>query len=826
MSNRIQLGRRPADLDGVLRFGEDNALALTFLDAAGVEAAWPATPVLEFATASAPDAPVKFSPTATMTNAGKTAQWVVPAVEVAGLRGRGTCWARLRLNDETVAAGSVRVVSRWADGGPTPGLTVVGVVPGPPGAAGVDAAQWTQGAGWPDTISGKLGDGTDVEAVTPDGIAGKLDKPSPAAVANILQVIATDIAGTYRWLTNWEFAQATVATVNAMDPRWGVVEGGLGPDGRGATVGLQAAIDATPTGGVLMIPAGEYWIDGLGPVVGTHPRSGGGIKPHSNMTILMDPDAVLKVIPNTNPGYTAITIVAKDNVKVIGGRIEGERETHDYSYPSSHEYGFGIMVNASRDIVIDQVKISKCTGDCVFLRSQGFRQNNTEIPPERVYITRCVLDGARRNNISVVGGTTIRIVDNTITRAGYHDGIHDGTAPRFGIDLEVAWDMWEGVNSQSQTVKDVVIARNRFVGNVGLSVDNHNCEQVVMYGNWSDKNLSFGGGNETVIANNILKNETGTGTGISCLTDVNPRPADAVIVGNVIDGFAKGMSLGRHSVYVADNLITGFAAAGITFFAATNTVLGPNRIEGADGAINGIDVGGTSTVEMIGTQHIRNVTTGVNVKQTSTVALDVKVTKAYQALTLANGGGCKVSGRLVSELAGHASGQTVDVIGSYGNELELYGPVFKRSVGPAVQTGAYGFSTGKCRLIAPRFLNSTSALAVESRGGFTEIVDALVLADFEGTELAPFTFNNATAGSKLIGAKCFNAGGGEWTNIATVTGATTTLAGNLAEATRVHPPGAPVMELANRLIGAIQGAERVVIGVDADGYYYDAEREF
>jgi hypothetical protein len=174
-SNRIQLGRRPADLDGVLRFGEDNALALTFLDAAGVEAAWPATPVLEFATASAPDAPVAFSPTATMTNAGKTAQWVVPAVEVAGLRGKGTCWARLRLNGETIAAGSVRVVSRWVDGGPTPGISVVGVVPGPPGSAGIDAAQWTQGAGWPETISGKLGDGTDVEAATDVGLAGKAD---------------------------------------------------------------------------------------------------------------------------------------------------------------------------------------------------------------------------------------------------------------------------------------------------------------------------------------------------------------------------------------------------------------------------------------------------------------------------------------------------------------------------------------------------------------------------------------------------------------------------------------------------------------------------
>jgi hypothetical protein len=820
----IQIGRRPGRLAGTLRYGEDNAVALTFLDEAEAPAEWPAPPVLEFATSSVPDAPVKYSPTASLTNAGKTATWTVPAVEIAELRGKGTCWARLRVNGETIAAGSVRVVSRWTDGGPTPGLNVVGTVAGPPGTAGTDAHQWTQGAGWPNTIAGKLGDGTDVEAVTDVGLDTKLDKPSPTAVANILQVIATDVAGTYKWLTNWEFTQSTVSTVNAMDPRWNVVEGGLGPDGRGATAGLQAAIDATPSGGILMIPAGEYWVDGIGPSAGTHPRIGGGIKPHSNMTILMDPDAVLKVIANNNPGYTAITIEAKDNVKILGGRIEGERDTHDYSIPSTHEYGLGIMVSASRDVVIDQVKISKCTGDCIFVRSKGFRQDNTEVPSERVFITRCVLDGARRNNISVVGGTTIRIVDNTITRAGYHDGIRDGTAPRFGIDLEVAWDNWEGVVSQSQTVKDVVVARNRFVGNVGLSVDNHNCEQVTMFGNWSDNRLSFGGGTETVIANNNLKDVTGVGTGISCLTGANPRPADAVIVGNVIDGFADGMDLGRHSVYVADNLITGFAAAGITFYASSNTVLGPNRIEGADGAIAGISLGGTSTVEMIGTQHIRNVTTGVEVTQTSTVALDAKVTKAYQALVLTQNS--KASGKLVSELAGHASGQVHDVETGHDGELELYEPVFKGSSGPAVIAGAYGFSTGKCRLIAPRFLDHASWRAVEHRGGYTEIIDALVLADFEGTQLAPFTFNNASAGSKLVGARCFNAGGGEWTNIATVTGSTTTLAGNLCEATRVHPPGAPVIELANRLIPATQGPERVVVGVDEDGYYYDAEREF
>ena len=46
----VWLGNRPVDLGGVLRAGEDNALALLFADVFGSAGSWSPAPVLEFST--------------------------------------------------------------------------------------------------------------------------------------------------------------------------------------------------------------------------------------------------------------------------------------------------------------------------------------------------------------------------------------------------------------------------------------------------------------------------------------------------------------------------------------------------------------------------------------------------------------------------------------------------------------------------------------------------------------------------------------------------------------------------------------------------------
>lgn len=152
MGGSIYLGRRPADIDGVLRYGEDNALSLAWLDEDRRLAPWPAVPILHFATTPHRDATTILTPPTVMDLDDTTAKWGLTAFDVEGLRGRGVCWARLEVNGETVASGSIKIVSRWSDQPSAISIPAMPLVVGPPGAPG------TGGSGSGFTITENDGD--------------------------------------------------------------------------------------------------------------------------------------------------------------------------------------------------------------------------------------------------------------------------------------------------------------------------------------------------------------------------------------------------------------------------------------------------------------------------------------------------------------------------------------------------------------------------------------------------------------------------------------------------------------------------------------------
>lgn len=138
MSGSVQIGRRQADLNGFLRIGEDNTIALNWEDTDLNPAAWPSTPVLSFATSSRSDAIAAVTPATVMSNGDTVATWTVTAAEIGILRSRSGCWARLQLDGVTVASGSVKLISPWADQPMSPRLSVnfAQIVVGPRGPAG------------------------------------------------------------------------------------------------------------------------------------------------------------------------------------------------------------------------------------------------------------------------------------------------------------------------------------------------------------------------------------------------------------------------------------------------------------------------------------------------------------------------------------------------------------------------------------------------------------------------------------------------------------------------------------------------------------------
>ncbi len=99
------------------------------------------------------------------------------------------------------------------------------------------------------------------------------------------------------------------------------------------------------------LPAGTYLID-----------KDSHVEMVNNMILDLS-GCTLKKEPNRHQNYSILKIDKKQNVMIYGGIIEGDKYTHDYSAPGTHEWGIGINIaGLCRNIVIDSVKCHRTTG--------------------------------------------------------------------------------------------------------------------------------------------------------------------------------------------------------------------------------------------------------------------------------------------------------------------------------------------------------------------------------------------------------------------------------------------------------------------------------
>ncbi|MFZ5975653.1 MAG: right-handed parallel beta-helix repeat-containing protein [Bacillota bacterium] len=160
-----------------------------------------------------------------------------------------------------------------------------------------------------------------------------------------------------------------------------------------------------------------------------------GIKVPSGMTLDLG-DATLMIEPNGSPCYCIISVAEKTGVTILGGTLAGDRDSHDYSTDaglSTHEWGFGIAVAASTDVLIQDVTIRDTTGDGIILEGsyKPLKENGKLSANVRIY--HCDISNCRRQGVSVVGATDSIVAGNEIY------GIN-GTPPEYGIDVEPGLD--------------------------------------------------------------------------------------------------------------------------------------------------------------------------------------------------------------------------------------------------------------------------------------------------------------------------------------------------------------------------------------------------
>ena len=156
-----------------------------------------------------------------------------------------------------------------------------------------------------------------------------------------------------------------------------------------------------------------------------------GILVPSNMSVDLG-NAVLKIEPNSYVCSSIISVVDQSNVTITGGTLIGDRGEHTYSYSAdsgTHEWGFGVLVSASSNVVVNGVTIRDTTGDGVILTGSYRPISSGGRICSNVSVLNCDISSCRRQGISVIGATDSVIAGNTIYNI-------NGTAPQYGIDVE------------------------------------------------------------------------------------------------------------------------------------------------------------------------------------------------------------------------------------------------------------------------------------------------------------------------------------------------------------------------------------------------------
>ena len=247
----------------------------------------------------------------------------------------------------------------------------------------------------------------------------------------------------------------------------------FGAVGDGVTDDTQAIQDAMNAHSNVYIPSTKdgYLVNGW--YDGFLDSPNGGIKLNSNQRVYMGADCKIKVDTNNGAFYNAFNVYGCEDVEIHGGKIIGERDKHD---PSTHSdapdrtQGFGIAVQNSKDVLIENVDISEMWGDAIVLHTpdnlNGYNSNIT--------IRNCYLHDCERQGISVVVGDNVLISNCTV-------GTISGHAPQSGIDLEPT------SKEDKMYLHDITIENCQFIDNV-QSMCFSKCYDVTV------NNCNFSGG--------------------------------------------------------------------------------------------------------------------------------------------------------------------------------------------------------------------------------------------------------------------------------------------------------------------------------------------
>lgn len=226
--------------------------------------------------------------------------------------------------------------------------------------------------------------------------------------------------------------------------RYGAKANGITVD----NLAIQKAMDtACPR---VIIPDGVYLIDAA-----SNTKTIPNLTPKPGQSIIMSARTILKVKANSHSHYAVFDIngvisSAGAPVKIIGGFILGDRKNHIWGSAVPYvdnEYGHGIRVVFSKNVLIQGVTVSDMWGDGIYIGD-----NSSNITVDHV-----TSNNNRRQGLTITGAKSIIVKNSQILNTSR------GTPPYSGIDIEPNEDE---VTSNIKII-DNLIANNDGFGIIG-----------------------------------------------------------------------------------------------------------------------------------------------------------------------------------------------------------------------------------------------------------------------------------------------------------------------------------------------------------------------
>lgn len=282
--------------------------------------------------------------------------------------------------------------------------------------------------------------------------------------------IITDTVDEYSYQENVGDLYATLVYGEIVCPRM------FGAKGDGVTDDTIAIQNCINSGNKILFNSGTYLVD-----------AEISVKAKSNSVIDLN-GCTLKAKTNNLEFYQILDVDGVENVVIKNGKIIGDRDTH---IGNTGEWGYGIRINASKNVSVSDVYIEKCWGDGIVIRQLS----------EEVIIDRCFIKLCRRQGITVSDCSDVIITNNIIQEI-------NGTAPMAGIDVEP---------NEGGVARNILIKGNMFKNNKGHGLhayggDNTRVvnlvvvDNVVTDTNDCDDGFSLASVTNCTVSNNVVQN--------------------------------------------------------------------------------------------------------------------------------------------------------------------------------------------------------------------------------------------------------------------------------------------------------------------------------